>query len=83
MPDTLRIYLELDDNNWIYFELMDVYVRTIASYDEYNEIVAEHVKRSQGKEPDKDKPQLLFMECTPEIKDQYIQRFSQYILKKH
>ncbi len=82
MPDTLRIYLELDDNNWIYFELMDVYVRTIASYDEYNEIVADQVKKSQGKEPDKDKPQLLFMECTPEIKDQYIQRFSQYILKK-
>ncbi len=81
-PDTLRIYLEYDENNWLYFEYADMEVRTVSSYFRYNQAIAEAVKKDEGKTADREKPELFFRECKEEHKDAFLSRMSAYILKR-
>jgi hypothetical protein len=81
-PDTLRIYIEFNKTNWLYFEFFDTYVRTVSSYDNYNFEVTNWVQKSSGKTPDKDKPKLLFQEANAATKEEFIKRMSQFLLKQ-
>ncbi len=64
--DTLRIYLEFDEMNWVYFEFYDEVLRTISSdMDGYNTILAQQPKK-QG---------YRYKRVDEAAKDQYLSNF--------
>ncbi len=82
LTDTLRMYLQVDENTWVFYEVRNDEVRTVGSEAGYNAAIdkeSEGIDKKNEKNKD-DYPKLV--KITEAEKQQFIRRFSKYLLMK-
>ncbi len=82
LSDSMRVYLQVDDATWIYFELRGKELRTVASMDSYNRRIEELIAKQEKKKEDPEDPELTLVLLKEADKTQYIRRFSRYLLSR-
>lgn len=81
-PDTLRIYLSIDDETWIYYHFAGNVLRTTASTTAYNNVIKETIQKQDKKKLDPTKHEFQFAPCDEENKDLFLKLFARYLLTK-
>lgn len=82
LSDTSRIYLQIDEATWVFFELRGNELRTTSSIDSYNRRVEEAIAKQEKKKEDPESPDLTLVALKEADKVQFIRRFSRYILAR-
>ncbi len=82
LSDTLRLYLQVDDATYIYFELRGKELRTFGSMDSYNRRIEELIAKQEKKKEDPESPDLTLVLLKESDKTQFIRRFSRYLLSR-
>lgn len=74
--DVLNIYLEIDANNWYYFNYTRGTMLSVSSNDTYNTILKELKadKREKAGDKDKNEPNFYFNICPPSKKTQFLRK---------
>ena len=74
--DILNIYLELDQNNWYYFNYTRGLMLAVSSNDAFNNILKELKadKREKAGDKDKKEPNFSFNICPPSKKTQFLRK---------
>jgi len=74
--DILNIYIELDPNNWYYFNYTRNTMLAVSSNEAFNNILKELKPEKRTKEGDKDKkePNYYFNICPPSKKVQFLRK---------
>lgn len=74
--DILNIYIELDPNNWYYFNYTRNTMLAVSSNDAFNNILKELKPEKRTKEGDKDKkePNYYYNICPPSKKVQFLRK---------
>jgi hypothetical protein len=83
VSDTCRIYLQFDDNTWVYYDIRNTEVRTVSSETQYNDAIEKEAEQNEKKN-EKNKKEFMTLVKIPEAeKQQYVRRFSRYLLLKN
>lgn len=83
VSDTCRIYLQFDDNTWVYYDIRNTEVRTVSSETQYNDAIEKEAEQNEKKN-EKNKKEFMTLVKIPEAeKQQYIRRFARYLLLKN
>ncbi len=74
--DILNIYLEIDQNNWYYFNYTRGVMLSVSSNDGYNQILKDLKpdKREKAGDKDKKEPNFSFNICPPSKKTQFLRK---------
>jgi hypothetical protein len=81
-PDTLRIYLNIDDDTWVYYHFAGNILKTTASITAYNNQIKEVLNKQNKKKLDPTKHEFQLAPCDEENKDLFLKLFSRYLLTK-
>ncbi len=81
-PDTLRIYLNIDDDTWLYYHFAGNILKTTASTTAYNNAIKEALNKQNKKKLDPTKHEFQLAPCDEENKDLFLKLFSRYLLTK-
>jgi hypothetical protein len=71
--DIINIYLELDENNWYYFNYNRGTVLAVSSSSEFNDII-KNLKPDKRKQEVKGQPDFYFNLCAPSKKAQFLRK---------
>lgn len=74
--DILNIYLEIDQNNWYYFNYTRGVMLSVSSNEAYNQILKDLKadKREKAGDKDKKEPNFTFNICPPSKKTQFLRK---------
>ncbi len=78
-PDTLRIYLNIDDT-WIFYHFAGNVLKTTASTTAYNNAIKEALNKQNKKKLDPTKHEFQLAPCDEDNKDLFLKLFSRYLL---
>lgn len=81
-PDTLRIYLNIDDDTWLYYHFAGNILKTTASTTAYNNAIKEAINKQNKKKIDPTKHEFQLAPCDEDNKDLFLKLFSRYLLTK-
>ncbi|MGQ9864504.1 MAG: hypothetical protein ACUVRD_08530 [Bacteroidia bacterium] len=80
--DVLEVYLEPAEGNWIYFVYSGYYLKMLTSDSGINRQIRQAAEKQKDYNKDPNKPKLQLLEATPQEKEQFVERFSAYLLSK-
>ncbi|MCS7297928.1 MAG: hypothetical protein RMK19_05610 [Bacteroidia bacterium] len=79
-PDVVTIYLEPTEGNWIFILYSGYTVRMITSDPGLNRQIRQAAEKQKDYNKDPSKPKLQLIAADPEEKEQFLQRYSAYLL---
>ncbi|MCS7189825.1 MAG: hypothetical protein RMJ66_08265, partial [Bacteroidia bacterium] len=80
-PDVLTIFIEPTEGNWIFILYSGYTVRMVSSDAGLNRQIRQVAEKQKDYNKDPSKPKLQLMLADPSEKDEFVQRFSAYLLK--
>ncbi|MCS7073954.1 MAG: hypothetical protein NZ108_05765, partial [Bacteroidia bacterium] len=78
-PDTLRIYIEADESNWVYFIFAQNTLKVVSSDNEgFNKEIRDLVAKQDKKKKDEKKSEFYILLGTEDDKDRFLNSLSRY-----